>query len=107
MKFSFLILAILLPLTVFSYTERVEYYDRDGDQFNEEKQIHFIQNYKIHKTIIEIDRNKDKKPDEITTSYFHHDRMKIYHITQKDTNFDGKWDQKQTKIEKITPFELN
>ena len=93
--------ALLLPLQVFG-KKSILYFDRNGDQFNEEKVTTIKQGYQTLKVITEIDSNKDGNVDIEMKTYFHHDRMKSYTITKKDHNFDGKWDKKEVEIKPLT-----
>lgn len=96
-----MLLSLLLPLQVFG-KKSVLYFDRNGDQFNEEKVITIKQGYQTLKVITEIDSNKDGKADIEIKTYFHHDRMKTYTITKKDQDFDGKWDKKEVEIKPLS-----
>ena len=94
-------LFLLFPLVVFAQ-KKIDYFDRDGDQFREEKKTSYIKNHRILKTITEIDSNKDGKVDKEITVFFHHDRLKAYKIIRTDVDNDQKWDKKEVKIEPIT-----
>ena len=98
-KYFFLLL-ITLSMPLLAKT-KINYYDRDGDQYDEEKQTIFKKGYYTLKTVVEIDSNKDKKVDREITTFYHHDRMKTYTITRIDTDFDGKWDSKTVKIKPL------
>ena len=100
MKFIFIILLLTPPIAFGKKT--VTYFDRDGDQYREEKQTTYKRNHQVLKTITEIDTNSDKKYDREITTYFHYDRMKSYKINRYDKNFDGKWDRKEVEIKTIT-----
>ena len=91
----------ICPGRSYATTKKIYFYDRNGDNFNEEKETVFTFQYKTMKVIKEIDRNKDKKVDHHETAYYHRDRGKIYRTIKIDRNFDGKWDKKLIKIENI------
>ena len=100
MKSLFLIILIILSGTSYA-KKQIDYYDRNGDQYDEEKQTTYKKGYYTLKVITEIDSNKDKKVDKKTTTYYHHDKMKSYAITKIDTDHDGNWDHKEVKIAPI------
>lgn len=96
-----MLFSLLIPLQVFG-KKSIQFFDRNGDQFNEEKVTTIKQGYLTLKVITEIDSNKDGKFDIEAKTYFHHDRMKSYTITKKDQNFDGKWDKKEVEIKPLS-----
>ena len=95
------IIITLNPTTIFAKT-KVSRFDRDGYQYNEERQTTVKRGHQTIKVTTELDTNKDKKYDREITIYFHHDRMKSYKITKTDRDFDGTWDQKQIEIESMS-----
>ena len=96
---------ILTLITFFSFNtfakKEVRNYDRDGDNYSEEKITEYKKGIYTLKIIVEVDTNKDRKYDREITTYFHHDRLKTYEITRVDSNYDGKWDKKRVKIDPL------
>ena len=95
---------IFMSFATMAERKSVKKFDRDGDHYSEEKQSIYSRNNVVLKIVTEIDSNKDQKVDILKTSYYHYEKMKIYILTKKDTNFDLKWDKKQVKIEKLVPY---
>ena len=85
----------------FGQKKNVTTYDRDGDQYSEEKQTIYYKGHQALKIIKEIDHNKDKKPDQITTSFIQAHRQKVYVFTKTDKDFDGIFEKKSVKIKKL------
>ena len=101
-SFAYLVLIFLSSLDLVFANSKVHFFDRDGDHYNEEKQTVYKKGYLVLKTISEIDRNKDKRFDKLITTYYHHDRNKIYKIIKIDSDHDGKWDEKKVEIKTMS-----